>query len=297
MKDPLSYTYDGLERELNLLEIHLKEAPEGDEAFCQDCIDKHISTCRGYALEGPGFTKNKKEQKNFLKIEKQIKEMKGQDYKEKGVELSQKVRELRKKLIEECPNCKTLSKSEIENLTKDLNTQNPFNILANEKHTHNSEAELNLEKDNMISMKAISPLLPISGGQALAEGVRWAGDRFVPGYANYVSMGGGAVIAVLGTKLKQPLKTIAMVTGTNLLVDGIFKLVRGVVTPVPAVAAVSANQGYAGKAFSYAPSFGGPTFAGKVSASNIPTQYARAGILAGAQAFEAPEHADLIRVD
>ena len=55
--------------------------------------------------------------------------------------------------------------------------------------------------------------------------------------------------------------------------------------------------GYSGKSFSQTPSFGGPTFAGKVTATNIPSQYARAGILSGAQAFEAPEHSDLIRVD
>jgi len=38
-------------------------------------------------------------------------------------------------------------------------------------------------------------------------------------------------------------------------------------------------------------------FNGLVTAQNIPTQYARAGIGATAQAFSSPEHADLIRVD
>ena len=299
MKDPLNYTYDGLERELNLLEIHLKEAPEGDEAFCQDCIDKHISTIRGYALEGPGFTKNKKEQKNFLKIEKQIKEMKGQDYKEKGVEFSQKVRELRKSLIEECPNCKTLSRDEIENLSKDLNTTNTFNILADESHTHNSEAELNESNKKM----KYTELGFMNLGQVAAEGIRYLIETqpSIVQYEKYLTMGGGAALQALGLfwkKAPTAVKTIAIVAGSNLLVGGVVKLIKGGVptTPAPAKASVSANS-YAGKAFSYAPSFGGPTFAGKVTASNIPTQYARAGILSGSQAFEAPEHADLIRVD
>lgn len=41
----------------------------------------------------------------------------------------------------------------------------------------------------------------------------------------------------------------------------------------------------------------GRQFGGVVTALNVPTQYARAGIGARAQAFESPEHADLIRVD
>lgn len=302
MEDPLQYTYDGLERELNLLEIHLKEAPEGDESFCQDCIDKHISTIRGYALEGPGFTENKKEQKNFLKIEKQIREIKDQNYKEKGVEFSQKVRELRKSLIESCPNCKTLSKDEIENLTKDLNNKETFNILSEENHTHNSEVELN--KNLNEKMKYVE-LGYMNAGQFVAEGVRYLAETqasLVP-YEKYVTIGGGIALQALGLfvkKLPPVVKTIAIVAGSNLLANGVVKMIKTGIAPVTAVAVKTnaANMGgYPGKAFSYAPAFGGPTFAGRVTAKNIPTQYTRAGILSGAQAFEAPEHADLIRVD
>lgn len=301
MEDPLQYTYDGLERELNLLEIHLKEAPKGDEAFCQDCIDKHISTSRGYALEGPGFTQDKEEQKRFLDAEKILRDIKDQDYKEKGVEFAQKVRELRKNLIEKCPNCKTLSKDEIENLAKDLNTSDTFRILADESHTHNSKAELN--KDLNKKMK-YAELGYMNAGQFAAEGVRYLAETqasLVP-YEKYVTIGGGIALQALGLfvkKLPPVVKTIAIVAGSNLLANGVVKLIKGAAAPVVAVA-VKANQGvagYGGKAFSYAPAFGGPTFAGKVTAKNIPTQYTRAGILSGAQAFEAPEHADLIRVD
>ncbi|GAG99752.1 unnamed protein product [marine sediment metagenome] len=55
--------------------------------------------------------------------------------------------------------------------------------------------------------------------------------------------------------------------------------------------------GYGGKAAAYAPVAGGPVFGGRVTATGIPTQYTRASVLAGAQAYESPEHADLIRVD
>ena len=304
MKDPLNYTYDGIERELNLLEIHLKEAPEGDEAFCQDCIDKHISTARGFALEGPGFTEDKEEQERFLEAEKQLREIKGKNYKKHGVEFAQKIRDLRKSLIEECPNCKTLSKEDIENLSKDLNTPNTFNILTDENHTHNSEAKLNKNPKKMVTYTELGMM---NAGQFAAEGVRYLAESSVTiaPYEKYITIGGGIGLQALALFVKMPkaLKTISIVAGSNLLANGVVKLIKGATVPTAALKVV-ANQGnavnlggYAGKAYSYAPTYGGKTFAGKITAQNIPSQYARAGILSGAQAFEAPEHADLIRVD
>ncbi len=309
MEDPLSYTYDGLERELNLLEIHLKEAPEGDEAFCEDCISKHIQTSRGFALEGPGFTKDKEEQKRFLEAEKQLREIKGKDYKKHGVEFAQKVRQIRKSLIDECTNCKTLSKDEIKNLSKSLNTQDTFNILADDNTHNNSNAELNINQDKMGKID-FKQLAFMSAGQFAAEGGKYLAETYPttePGkWDKYITIGGGLALAILPSFIKLPstFKSISMVAGTNLLASGVVKMIRektavGVRAPARAVR-MNANPGvggYAGKTAAYAPTFGGPTFAGKVTAQNIPTQYARAGILSGAQAFEAPEHADLIRVD
>ena len=291
MKDPLNYTYDGIERELNLLEIHLKEAPEGDEAFCKDCIDKHISTARGFALEGPGFTEDKEEQERFLDVEKKLREIKDGDYKKNGIEYSQKIRELRKYLIEECPNCKTISKKDIEDLSKDLNTSTTFNNYLNE---------------NPKKMVTYTELGMMNAGQFAAEGVRYFTESSVTiaPYEKYITIGGGIGLQALALFVKMPkaLKTISIVAGSNLLANGVVKLIKGATAPAVALRAANPGNavnlgGYAGKAYSYAPVSGGPTFAGKVTARNIPTQYARAGILSGAQAFEAPEHADLIRVD
>ena len=92
-----------------------------------------------------------------------------------------------------------------------------------------------------------------------------------------------------------------MVAGSNLLAYGVVKALKGTPAVVAARAgvvrangAVASASGNPGK-FTGRPN--GRTFAGPVTATNIPTQYARSGILAGAQAFESPEHADLIRVD
>ena len=81
-----------------------------------------------------------------------------------------------------------------------------------------------------------------------------------------------------------------------MLANGVVKLIKGAVAPTVAmrVAAPVAQGNMVGK-FTGQPN--GRVFGGRITASNIPTQYARAGILSGAQAFEAPEHADLIRVD
>ena len=105
MQDPLAYTKENLEQELNLLEIHLKEAPVSDEAFCKDCCDKHLSTISGYSSEGLSFTDNKKEIKTFLDIAKTAKEMRKRDYKKEGIQMSQEIRALRKQLSD-CPLCK-----------------------------------------------------------------------------------------------------------------------------------------------------------------------------------------------
>jgi len=300
MKDPLAYTYDGLERELNLLEIHLKEAPKGDEAFCQDCIDKHISTSRGFALEGPSFTQDKDEQNNFLKAEKELREIKGKNYKKQGVKYAQKVRNIRKSLIDYCPTC-------VINPTKGLN--NPSN---SNNHTHNSgrisdHNQLNGENKEM-SKEIVKEIGMMNVGQFAAEGVKYLADTYPtlePGkYSKAVKLGGGLGLQILPLFIKKMPKILKggfLVIGSNLLAAGVVEMVKGTTTPTvvrarAGVAPVSANvaQGNVGK-FTGRPN--GRVFAGPVTATNVPTQYARAGILSGAQAFEAPMHADLIRVD
>jgi len=293
MKDPLSYTYDGLERELNLLEIHLKEAPKGDEAFCKDCIDKHISTSRGFALEGPGFTKDESEQKKFLEAEKQLQEIKGKNYKKEGVKLAQKVRNLRKSLTDYCPEC-------IIN-PKDLNNPSTFN-----SHTHNSEdhisdpTKLNGEQNKMTDFKELGMY---NVGQFTAEGVKYLADTYPttePGkYSKVVKLGGGLGLQILPLfmkKMPKGIKSLFLVAGSNLFATGVVDLIKPATVPAPIVAAraVAPAGGNPAK-FTGRPN--GRVFAGPVTATNIPTQYARAGILASAQAFSVPEHADLIRVD
>ena len=298
MKDPLTYTYDGLERELNLVEIHLKEAPKGDEAFCTDCINKHFQTIRGFALEGPGFTQDKNEQEKFLEVEKEIREIKGKDYKKHGIEFAQKVRNIRKGLFDECPECEEeLGSPEkikaIENLTKDLNNKSTF-----------SNYQLNKKPKKM---ERYSELAMMNAGQFAAEGVRylleWKPQTSTT--EKVITMGGGLGLQALGLFVlkRQPLlQALSLIAGSNLLAGGVVKWIRGAPVGVRlgAVQAVATNAGvggYAGKAAAYAPVAGGPVFGGRVTATNIPTRYARAGILSGAQAFESPEHADLIRVD
>ncbi len=301
MEDPLQYTKDEIIKNLILTETHLKQAVTGlDEQFCSECLDKHFYNLEALGDEGIGFTQDKNEINLFSEVAKTAKKFRGQDYKKHGTELAQKVREIRKSLTEECVSCKIQSN---KNITKALNNPETSIILADENHTINSDAELNqIENKMKIDYK---PLMYMNAGQFAAEGIRYAVETYKPTWDKYVTIGGGLVLQVVPMFVKLPpvIKQISMVAGSNLFANGVVKMVKGAVTPTVArTVAVNANQGqgvggFAGKPYSYAPTFGGPTFKGKVTATNIPTQYTRAGILGGAQAFEAPEHADLIRVD
>ena len=154
-------------------------------------------------------------------------------------------------------------------------------------------------------MVSYAELGMMNAGQFAAEGIRYAIATYKPAWETYGSIGGGIGLQVLGALVKNlpdTIRTISLVAGSNLLANGVVHLIKattvGGAGAVRAVASPSVNVGgYSGKSFSVTPSFGGPTFGGRISAENIPTRYTRAGILAGAQAFEAPEHADLIRVD
>ncbi len=301
MEDPLNYTYEGIEQQINLLEIHFKEAPKGDEAFCKDCIDKHISTIRGYCIEGPSFTQDKDEQDKFLKLEKQFREMKGRNYKKEGVELARKVRNIRKDLFEDCPTCS----DSIKKIPKGLNNNPTSNNYTHSSDGHiNDYPQINKNKNNMVKV-SYGELAGFNVAQFAAEGVRYLLEvrPQTPTIDKVITIGGGVALQALGLFVKMPkaLRVVSLVAGSNLFAGGVVKLVKGVAAPA-AVARASAPAGsnvagYPGKAASYAPVAGGPVFGGRVTATGIPTQYTRASVLAGSQAYSTPEHADLIRVD
>jgi len=285
--DIIKYTDVEIAKNLVLLENHLKQSPSTDEFFCKDCINKHRILLIGLAEEGMtagGDADKYKKINNFMNL------LKNKDYKKEGIQLSYNARMLRKDYFsDECPDCS----DSIKKLAKDLNNELTYD-----------NYNLNLNKKPMAKYKDLAVM---NAGQFAAEGVRYlAGTNatLIP-YEKYVTIGGGIALQVLGVYIKKGelLKKVLLVSGSNLLAGGVVKLVTGMTTPTIAARAnaVRANnagvRGYAGKAYSYAPVSGGPTFAGKVTATNIPSQYARAGILSSAQAFERPEHADLIRVD
>lgn len=280
----LVYTNNEMEKQLNLLELHLKQISY-DPDFCLECIRKHILTIEGLAEEGVGFSS---EPEKYAQIISLCKEIKNKDTGD-ALEMAKKVREMRKSL----KSCSTCPDFKIENSAKSLNSHNTFN-----------NYKLNLRKNKMVDYKEMGIM---NAGQFAAEGVRYLAETnatLMP-YEKYVTIGGGIALQALGAlvpRLPDVVQKICLVTGSNLLAGGVVKWARAaapVVTAGTTVRAVASNSmgGYAGKSFSVTPSFGGPTFGGRVTAQDIPTRYARAGILAGAQAFEAPEHADLIRVD
>ncbi len=293
------YTDIEIAKNLALLENHLKQSPFTDEFFCKDCILKHRVLLIGLAEEGMTAGGDSKK---YEKVYEFADNLENQNYKEEGVKLSHDTRILRKNYFsEECPECEEqLSKSKvntIKKLTKDLNNNPSFN-----------NYQVNLENKKMTDFKALGLM---NAGQFVAEGAKYLAETYptaTPGsWENYITIGGGIglqALPMVWKKMPSMVKQISMVAGSNLLAYGVVKYIRAATAPTVAARARAVGNvtnagvgGYAGKAAAYAPVAGGPVFRGKVTAQNIPSQYARAGILAGAQAFEAPEHADLIRVD
>jgi len=284
--DIISYTDSEIAKNFALLESHLKQAQSGiDELFCRDCINKHLILLEGLSEEGMNAGGNPKKYKKVYDFANTIKD---EDYKSKGISFSGKARQIRKDYFsKECPEC------EIE--------PNPSKIGAttnSPKHLNNPSTFNNqLKRKTKNNMVKFAELGTINLGQFVAEGVKYFLEvrPQTPAIENAITIGGGGVLQAIAlfTKMPKQLKTGILVACSNLFAYGIVKMVKGVTAPVVAVRAAAPAQGTAG--FTGKPN--DRVFGGRVTATGIPTQYARAGILAGAQAYSAPEHSDLIRVD
>ncbi len=281
--DILIYTDSEIAKNFALLENHLKQAQSGiDEIFCRDCINKHLILLEGLAEEGMNVGRDSKKYKKVYDFANTIKD---EDYKSKGISFSDKARQIRKDYFsKECPEC------EIE--------PNPSKIGAttnSPKHLNNPSTFNNqLKRKTKNNMGRFAELGPINLGQFVAEGVKYFLEvrPQTPTMENVIAIGGGAVLQGLAlfTKMPKLLKTGILVAGSNLFAYGVVKLVKAVPAPAVAVKVAQGTAAFTGKPNSR-------VFGGRVTATGIPTQYARAGILAGAQAYSEPEHADLIRVD
>ena len=279
--DALKYTNEELEKQMNLLEIHLKQASSTDEAFCSDCIRKHLLTIEGLAEEGMGFSDNPQKYSEIVNV---IKEMKTKDPRKEGVEMAKKIRSIRKSLSN-CPECIDELGSEkkveiLENLAKSLNTLNDLN-----------NQRLNSNKDKMVEYM---DLALTNAGQFVAEGLNYVAENYPSGepgkYKKYIQLGGGVGLQVLGLFLRQlprAVKTLSLVAGSNLLARGVISLVKEGTTATARVRVGGAPVRRVS----------GPTL--RVSSLPTPTRTKRAAIMASpvTQRYEAPEHADLIRVD
>ena len=89
------YTTNEVRKNLALLENHLKQAPFGDELFCEECINKHILLLEGLAEEGltACTTCDIEKYKSLINFLNQIKD---KDYKKEGIEIATILIKLRK---------------------------------------------------------------------------------------------------------------------------------------------------------------------------------------------------------
>ena len=96
--DIIEYTNDEIRKNLALLEIHLKQAPFGDELFCEECCDKHILILEGLAEEGLTACIDCDTEK-FGVLLKFLNQIRDQDYQKEGIEFAKQVRRLRKNFV------------------------------------------------------------------------------------------------------------------------------------------------------------------------------------------------------
>ncbi len=328
----IKYTDHEVIKNLALLETHLKQAPSDDESFCSDCINKHLILIEGLAEEG--MTAGGDE-KRYQEIYDFAKEIRGKDYVKVGISLANKTRQARKSFAD-CPECVeklgSRKSKAIKNLTKNLNTPESYYDLADEsvQHTNNSfEAnQLNGNKNNMAKID-FAKVGYMTAGQFAAEGIKYVGETFPttePGkWGKWINIGGGAALAILPMFVKLPTvaKDVSMVAGTNLLAGGVVQMIKDQTAEPPAARIARARMGNGNMAYSAGASngnmaystgavggtgkgyrtswkLGGSTpkkYGGAITATGIPTEYARSGILSDAQQFGDPAHAGLIRVD
>jgi len=95
--DIVEYTDKEIRKNLALLEIHLKQAKFSDDYFCEECINKHILILEGLSEEGISTCDNCMERYELLL--NFLIQIKNKNYQELGVEIAQKVRQIRKNFV------------------------------------------------------------------------------------------------------------------------------------------------------------------------------------------------------
>jgi len=100
--DPLVYTKDELEKQMILLENHLKQAPSMDKGFCSECIDKHLKCIEGLSEEGTLFAEGPSEREMFLGFARKARKMRDMSFStlsgQQFLEMASTTRDMRKQM-------------------------------------------------------------------------------------------------------------------------------------------------------------------------------------------------------
>ena len=303
----LEYNKDNIFKNLIQAEDHLKKL---NEPGFNQCALKHLLFVEGELEEAVTHSlvvvPEKHDKYKFLvskvrKIRKEIQKGKA-DPKNTSMEVRNIRRDFEKFNKDfDTAECKACG-DEIKNISKDLNNNPSFNDYIHNSSPIKDYSQLNGENKNMVK-ETYSALMYMNAGQFAAEGIKYLVETnaTIAPYEKWATIGGGIGLQMLGLFVKMPkaLKSISIVTGSNLLAGGVVKMVRGGTVPV-GVAPVGVNLNTARASAGVGKFTGRPNgrvFGGPVVAQNIPSEYARSGILSDAQAFADPMHAGMIRID
>ena len=119
----------------------------------------------------------------YKKVYGFVKGIKNKNFKRKGINLSDKARQIRKNYFsKECPTCKI-------NSPKDLNNPQTYdNYIHNSKSHINDYDQLNGENNKMPKINLME-LGMYNAGQFAAEGVRYLSETQFPAQAKWVNLG------------------------------------------------------------------------------------------------------------
>jgi len=117
--DIIEYTNYEIRKNLALLEAHLKQSPFSDEAFCEECINKHILILEGLAEEGITACEDCDEKKYWLLFEF-LNKIRDRDYKKQGIEFAREARKIRKEFVPCDEETERRTKEEINEKIKEL---------------------------------------------------------------------------------------------------------------------------------------------------------------------------------
>lgn len=229
------YTQDELLKQVNLLEIHLKQS-KIDPDFCNDCVNKHLFSIRGLIDEQEGFANNENERENLEEMGEFFTELqKKKDFKENGPDYANEVRKYRKMLIygkKDCPSC--------DRKQKNLNSKSDYDdsdTLFNERGESKMAGKKDMMEIGVINAASFVGAGAVYAGRKMDASALKKAQETTPGTlglswkkkpSTYIGLGGGLGLQLVGLFAVKDgiIRTALVVAGSYLLATSVISIIN-----------------------------------------------------------------------